>query len=67
LKPYRHSGFQILGEKIKNRFAKADRLEAGGLSPLSGKSKNEPTLTDKPGSFSQTPKTKQTSLYQLDI
>jgi hypothetical protein len=38
LKPYRHSGFQILGEKIKNRFAKADRLEAGGLSPLSGKS-----------------------------
>jgi hypothetical protein len=37
LKPYRHSGFQNSGEKIRDRFAEADRLEAGGLNPLGGK------------------------------
>jgi hypothetical protein len=39
LKPYRLSGFQNSGEKINNRFAEADRLEAGGLNPLIGKLK----------------------------
>jgi hypothetical protein len=37
LKPYRLSGFQSSGEKIRDRFAEADRLEAGGLNPLGGK------------------------------
>jgi len=31
-------GFQNSGEKIIRRFAEADRLEAGGLSPIGGKS-----------------------------
>jgi len=39
LKPYRLSGFQSSGEKIRDRFAEADRLEAGGLNPLGGKLK----------------------------
>jgi hypothetical protein len=38
LKPYCQSGFQNSGEKINNRFAEADRLEAGGFDPLGGKS-----------------------------
>ena len=33
----RVSGFQSSGEKIRDRFAEADRLEAGGLNPLGGK------------------------------
>jgi hypothetical protein len=37
LKPYRHSGFQNSGEKIREGFAEADRLEAGGFDPLGGK------------------------------
>ena len=37
LKPYRQSGFQKSGEKINDRFAEADRLEAGGFIPLGGK------------------------------
>jgi hypothetical protein len=39
LKPYHHSGFQNSGEKIREAFAKADRLEAGGFNPLGGKSR----------------------------
>jgi hypothetical protein len=38
LKPYRPSGFQNSGGEINIRFAEADRLEAGGLSPIGGKS-----------------------------
>ncbi|HDZ82973.1 MAG TPA: hypothetical protein ENH56_17315 [Roseobacter sp.] len=38
MKPYRHGGFQNSGEKIREKFAKADRLEAGGFDPLGGKS-----------------------------
>jgi hypothetical protein len=37
LKPYRQSGLQNSGEKINDRFAEADRLEAGGFNPLGGK------------------------------
>jgi hypothetical protein len=52
LKPYRHSGFQNSGEKIRERFAKADRLEAGGFDPLGGKSTDSrQTVLAKP--FSQ--------------
>jgi hypothetical protein len=38
LKPYRQRGFQNSGEKINDRFAEANRLKAGGLNPLGGKS-----------------------------
>jgi hypothetical protein len=37
LKPYRLRGFQNSGGEIINRNAEADRLEAGGLSPIGGK------------------------------
>ena len=45
-KTYRLSGFQNLGEKIRNRFAEADRLKPGGLNPLVGKL-NEASLVAK--------------------
>ncbi|MFK5996808.1 MAG: hypothetical protein QM492_01735, partial [Rhodobacterales bacterium] len=35
------SGFQNSGEKIIDRFAEANRLEAGGLNPLGGKSNGQ--------------------------
>jgi len=37
LQPYRQSGFQNSGEKFNDKFAEADRLEAGGFNPLGGK------------------------------
>ena len=38
LKPFRPTGgVQNPGEKIIDRFAEANRLEAGGLSPIGGK------------------------------
>jgi hypothetical protein len=39
LKPFRPTGgLQNPGEKIIDRFAEANRLEAGGLCPIGGKS-----------------------------
>jgi hypothetical protein len=37
LKPYRFRGFQNPGGEISKIVAEADRLEAGGLSPIGGK------------------------------
>jgi len=40
LKPALAVWFQNSGEKIIDRFAEADRLEAGGFDPIGGKSKS---------------------------
>jgi hypothetical protein len=48
LKPYRpKGGLQIPGEKIIARFAEADRLEAGGLCPVGGKTRIPDLVLDQ--------------------